>query len=128
MIDAWPIQHRHVADALYQRGFTTRSEIRDRRVAGVAIRSGHLHFNQFVVFQCGTDFGDHRVGQAFGPDLQHGFEPVGLAAEETILGAAERDRHAGEGLEKQAGADAQSIMARIRPDSPAFASFSRPFP
>ncbi len=98
MIDAGPVKHRDVADALYQRRFAAADQVRDHRVTGLAIRSGDFHFDQFVMLQRSAHFGDHGVGETFGADLQHRFEAVGLAAEEPVLGVGKCDRHAGKGL------------------------------
>src|SRR5690606_34882101 len=108
-----PVQHRHVADALHQRGAGTRGQGVDQRVALLAVGGGHHHLDPLVVFQRAGNLGDHRVGQALAPQLQHRLESVGLAAQEADLGGSKVDGHGGGGHVRKG---TQGIMAaRMRP-------------
>ena len=120
MILTGTVEDGDVADPLHQGRAAAFRQTGHHRVAGVAVLGGDLHLDQLVVFQSVLDLGHDRIGEAFGADLQHRLQAVGLAAEEAILGVAERDRHAGQGLGKRAGTGAQGIMARNRPDSSGF--------
>lgn len=94
MVGAGTVEHGDVADPLHQCGFAAAGQIRDHRIAGLAIRSGHLHLDQFVMLQRSAHFGNHGIGETFGADLQHRLQAMGLAAKEPVLGVGERQGHA----------------------------------
>ncbi len=103
MVRAGAVKDGDIADPLHQRRFAAPDQVRHHRVAGFTVRSGDLDLDQFVMLQRGVHFGDHGVGDALGPDLQHRLQAMCLAAEEPVLCVGECDRHAEEGLWKAGG-------------------------
>ncbi len=103
-----------MADALDQRGAGPVGQVVDHGIAGVAIFRADFDLDELVVLKRQVDFRHQRIGDALAANLQHGFQVMSLAAQETGLGGGQDSRHLGTGSGR--GSGVQGIMTA--PTSP----------